>query len=143
MEEEKGLEVFIVRHQELIKMSEDFKTIFAPIFFMNCAVSFINITLMLFSLVVDNRIENLFWESPLLCVGVSQLFFELYFGDRLMTDSIIVKDGIYNSDWIGKPVKIQKKLIFMILQAQEPRILDVGNKVLVASMALFSAVSST
>lgn len=142
MDDEKGLEVLIQRHQDLLEMSDEFKKIFAPYFFTDCAMSFINITIMLFSLVVDARMENLLLEGPLVCVGVSQLFFILFFGDRLMTDSTVVKNGIYNSDWIGKSVKIQKKLLFMILQAQEPRTLDVGNKLLIASMALFSAVSS-
>lgn len=66
-------------------MAKILNEIYSPYFFVDCALSFINLTILMFSLLAHNvHIENYLSEIPLLTCGLSQLFFVLYFGDRLI-----------------------------------------------------------
>lgn len=82
---EKAINRLIERHQELLDYTKLLTEIYAPYFFANCFLSFINISILLFSFLTHNaRITNYIVEVPLLTVGISQLFFVLFFGDRLI-----------------------------------------------------------
>ena len=75
----------IENHQELLKFTKLLNEIFSPYFFADCFFSFINLSIMMFSLIASNaRIGNFLMEGPLVTAGMSQLFFVLYFGDRLI-----------------------------------------------------------
>lgn len=66
-------------------MAKVLNEIFSPYFFADCCFSFINLSIMMFSLIAHNaRIQNFLSEIPLVTCGMSQLFFVLYFGDRLI-----------------------------------------------------------
>lgn len=59
--------------------------IFAPYFFADCCFSFINLSIMMFSLLASNsHFQAYLMEVPVVMAGMSQLFFVLYFGDRLI-----------------------------------------------------------
>lgn len=47
----------------------------------------------------------------------------------------------YKSEWFGKSIQHQKKILFIIMRAQRPQMLTVGNGFMIASMLLFSQVS--
>ena len=48
----------------------------------------------------------------------------------------------YKSEWYTRSIKIQKKVLFIIMRARRPQSLNVGgNDVMVASMLLFSQVN--
>ena len=84
-DDEKVIDKIIQRHQELLTYTKLLNEIYAPYFFANCFLSFINISILLFSFLTHNaRITNYIVEVPLLTVGISQLFFVLFFGDRLI-----------------------------------------------------------
>jgi len=75
----------IESHQELLYFTKLLNEIFSPYFFADCFFSFINLSIMMFSLIAHNaKITNFMMEVPLVTAGMSQLFFVLYFGDRLM-----------------------------------------------------------
>lgn len=46
----------------------------------------------------------------------------------------------YNSEWYGKSIQHQKKILFIIMRAQRPQMITMGNGFLVASIMLFSQV---
>lgn len=84
-EDEKIINKLIESHQELLYFTKLLNEIFSPYFFANCFFSFINLSIMMFSLIAHNaKITNFMMEGPLVTAGMSQLFFVLYFGDRLM-----------------------------------------------------------
>lgn len=72
-------------HQKILGFTKKLIEIFSPFFFADCVLSFINLSIMLFSLIESNaNITNYLVEGPLVTVGVTQLFLILYFGDRLL-----------------------------------------------------------
>lgn len=74
----------IKEHQELLEFTKILNEIYSPYFFANCLFSFINLSIMMFSLLASNfGVGNLLMEGPLVTAGMSQLFFNLYFGSRL------------------------------------------------------------
>jgi len=84
-DDEKVINKLIERHQELLNYTKLLNEIYAPYFLANCFLSFINIAILLFSFLTHNaRITNYIVELPLLCIGISQLFFVMFFGDRLI-----------------------------------------------------------
>lgn len=52
-------------------------------------------------------------------------------------------NGAYNSDWIGKSVKQQKKLIFMMIRARKPTKLCVTEDFVTASLEFMTNVNYT
>ncbi|XP_070498763.1 odorant receptor 10-like [Chironomus tepperi] len=129
-------------HQELLYFTKLLNEIFSPYFFADCLFSFINLSIMMFSLIAHNaKITNIMMEVPLVTAGMSQLFFVLYFGDRLMEATAQISNAAYQSEWFSTSTKIQKKIGFIILRGQKPQTLNVGgNNVMVASMLLFSQI---
>jgi hypothetical protein len=97
---------------------------------------------MLFSIMARNaNIQNFLVEIPLCLLGMGQLFFLLYFGDRLLDASSSVSAAAFKSEWFTKSIKNQKKLQFIIMRAQRPQTLNfLGNNFLVASIYLFSQI---
>ncbi|KAL7039239.1 hypothetical protein ACKWTF_009841 [Chironomus riparius] len=132
----------IETHQELLYFTKLLNEIFSPYFFADCFFSFINLSIMMFSLIAHNaKITNFMMEVPLVTAGMSQLFFVLYFGDRLMEATAQISNAAYKSEWFSASMKIQKKIGFIILRGQRPQTLNVGgNDVMVASMLLFSQI---
>lgn len=75
----------IENHQELLEYAKLLNEMYSPYFFVDCALSFINLSILMFSLIVSNAsIQNYITEIPLMTAGMSQLFFLMYFGDRLI-----------------------------------------------------------
>lgn len=75
----------IKTHQELLEHAKLINEMFSLFFFSDCVLSYVNISILLFSLVVSNAsITNYLLEVPMMTVGMCQLFFLLYFGDRLI-----------------------------------------------------------
>ncbi|XP_070498764.1 uncharacterized protein [Chironomus tepperi] len=138
--DEKVIDKVIERHQELLNYTKLLNEIYAPYFFANCLFSFLNTSILLFSFLTHNvKITNYIVEVPLATVGISQLFFVLFFGDRLIETTSKISIAAYNSEWYTMPVKIQKKILFVIMRAYKLQSINVGGKdVMVASMLLFS-----
>ncbi|KAG5669168.1 hypothetical protein PVAND_017063 [Polypedilum vanderplanki] len=83
---------FIIEHNRINKMAKILNKIFWPFFFSNCVVSFMNCSLCLFSIMANNAsLKTSIVELPLLTTGMGQLFFLLYFGDRLIDAVRILK----------------------------------------------------
>ena len=84
-EDEEIVDKMIERHQELLNSTKLLNEIFSTYFFADCLLSLINLSIMMFSLISHNaNFTNLIMEVPIICTGMSQLFFILYFGDRLI-----------------------------------------------------------
>jgi len=84
-DDEKAINKLIERHQELLNYTKLLNEIFSPYFFADCFFSLINLSIMMFSLISHNiRLSNYIVDVPLICAGMSQLFFILYYGDRLI-----------------------------------------------------------
>jgi hypothetical protein len=161
-DDEEVVDKMIDRHQELLYFTKLLNKIFSHYFFADCFLSLINMAVMMFSFITHNiRLSNYIVEVPLLSIGIAQLFFVLYYGDRLIdavSNSIFtakyslnkkiikseqIADAVYQSEWYTKPIKIKKKILLIIMMGQKPQTLNFGgNDVMVASMLLFSEVCS-
>lgn len=95
---------------------------------------------MLFSLIANASIQNYLLEVPLLIAGMSQLFLILYFGDRLIDASLALANATYSSNWVGKSIKHQKRVLFIIGRAHKPKSINVGGDAFAANISLFSQV---
>jgi hypothetical protein len=88
-DDSKEIDKLIAEHRDLLKIAKTLNDIYSPYFFADCAFSFVNLSIMLFSLIASNaRLQTYLMEIPLVTAGMSQLFFVLYFGDRLI-DAVI------------------------------------------------------
>jgi hypothetical protein len=94
-EDEKVIHKMIDRHQELLHFTKLLNEIFSPYFFADCFLSLINLSIMLFSLITHNvSFSNLIMEIPLVTAGMSQLFFILYYGDKLIDAVRLRNSGV-------------------------------------------------
>lgn len=90
----------IANHQVLLNSAKLVNDVFSPYFFADCLFSLINLTIMMFSLLAHNAsLQNFLLEVPLVTTGMSQLFFVLYFGDRLI-DAVSMNEGVTEGDII-------------------------------------------
>lgn len=121
-------------------MTELLNDVFAPYFFGDCCFSFINLSIMMFSLITNANLQNYLMEIPLVTAGMSQLFFVLYFGDRLIDETSALADAVYSSKWYAKSVSHQKKVLLVIMRSQRPQTLHFGHDFIVANIYLFSQV---
>lgn len=84
-EDDEIIKNLIENHQELLHFMKLLNEIFCPYFFADCLLSLINLSIMMFSLITHNAsLKNFMVEIPMVTAGMSQLFFILYFGDRLI-----------------------------------------------------------
>jgi hypothetical protein len=80
----KSLKKCVERHEALIQMSKLYSDLFQPYFITDCIVSGTNLSILMFSLIVTPSINNYLMETPLLAVGLAQIFVIMYFGDQLI-----------------------------------------------------------
>jgi hypothetical protein len=51
-----------------------------------------------------------------------------------------IAGAVYKNDWFTKSVANQKRILFLMMRAQRPQTLNVGNDMMIASMLLFSQI---
>lgn len=111
----------IVRHGELIQLSNDVQKVFNSFLLLYISQSSLVVSLMTFTLAVTN---DVFYLSFLI-VSLNQIFLVCYFGQKLYEASSGIYNGILESNWFEvKNLKTKKMLIFITQRSQRPKILS-------------------
>lgn len=84
--------------------------------------------------------QNIFTLISIICVAIGEIFLYCYAGQMATESSLKFADSLFESNWPTFPVAVQKKLIPMIVYAQQP-IYYHGFGVVYLHLQTFSAVS--
>ena len=136
-----NLREIIVRHQELIEISNDMKSLFTFIIFYTFLQGALSISFCGFQMLTATSEADLFYLVLYTLSSLGQVYLFCYFGEKLITATQDVNRNILESNWYElKDVSVKKSILFVILRSQKACELS-GFGFVSLSVATFSNVS--
>jgi len=133
------LRKLLIRHQELIEIFDDIKSLFTFILFFIQGV--FAISSCGFQLLTATNSIDLLFSISYTTFLFSQVFFYCFYGEKLITASQDVGRKILESNWyLLKDIKVKKSILFIIIRSQKPCMLS-GFGSISLSIETFSNVS--
>jgi gustatory receptor len=116
---------FVDKHQELIDINEDIKSLFSIIFFYTFLQAAVSISSCGFLLFTAPNIADLIFSIAYTACSLSQVFLYCFFGEKLISSSQNVGNNILNSNWYDlEDVGIKKSLILIVMRSQKACVLS-------------------
>ncbi|KAL0811327.1 hypothetical protein ABMA28_009741 [Loxostege sticticalis] len=116
--QEKELKKIIVRHNDLIRLSNDVENLFSFALLINFFNSSIVICFCGFCCVMVEK-WNVFMYKTFLATSLSQTWLLCWHGQKLLESSARVADALYNSGWYIASNPIRKSILIMIHRSQK------------------------
>ncbi|KAL7041056.1 hypothetical protein ACKWTF_000603 [Chironomus riparius] len=134
-----NLRNLFIRHQKLIEITDDIKSVFSfTFFFIQGAIA---ISSCGFQLLTTSSVEDLLFSVIYAVYSICQVYLYSFYGQKLITASHDVGKNILNSNWYELNDNKEKKLIlFLIMRTQKPCMLS-GFGSVSLSAETFSSVS--
>lgn len=113
--------ILIDRHNKLLELSDKLQDIYSPIFLLGFVISSVIECLVLFQLLTVESESNSFLLPFLVLMGC-QILLLCIFGQKLITSSSEVADGIYDCDWVDfDDIDSKKKIILILMRGQRSK----------------------
>ena len=137
-----NLRKILVRHQELIKIDEEIKKIFSPIFFYFFLLGSIAISSSIFLISTTSDTTSLFSALFHALGTFCNVFVYCSFGEKLITESEGIAVSIYDSNWYEiDDIRAKKAIQLVLFRSQKACTLS-GYGLVTLSIDTFAIVSS-
>jgi len=111
----------VIRHQELIEISNDIESLFTFIFFYTIIQGAVAISACGFQILTSTSLADLLFSISYTAFSLSQVFLFCYYGEALITASGDVGQKILESNWYDlKDIGVKKSILFVIMRSQKP-----------------------
>ncbi|KAL7041062.1 hypothetical protein ACKWTF_000609 [Chironomus riparius] len=138
-----NLRNILIRHQELIDIAAEIKSIFSFIFFYTFIQGAITISSSTFQLIATSSTTNFLYSSFYATSAFVVVFMYCYFGEKLITQSESIALSIYDSNWYEiDDIEMKKLLLLIIVRSQKGCTLS-GYGFVTLSIDTYSLVSCT
>nr|QRF70975.1 odorant receptor [Semiothisa cinerearia] len=107
-------------HQDLIESVDILEIIYSKSTLFNFFSSSLIICLTGFNVTIVHDATNMMTFTSFLFVSLVQVFCLCFFADLLMTSSMNIGEGIYNSNLYMAEPKVAKKLLLILTRSQKP-----------------------
>ncbi|XP_033220930.1 odorant receptor 45a-like [Belonocnema kinseyi] len=111
------------RHIDTYMLGEKLNESFGPVVFIQSLTTVLSLCVAIYPLShLDTSIFNLrTWSLivPLSSV-LSQMFLYCFYGEKLIEESMAIKEEVYHIDWIETTIKTNKKLALIMVRAGKP-----------------------